>query len=252
MLLHQLRGFRVDAAECFKAHDRIFVEGKIKHWFGSLENFEERVRTDLTKLVSAKLEESGPVPWRAVFIASLPHLFIGVDVVVALGIRKEWDKMVRFLMLTVSISCFTDAIAIGVALRLADRMYFRSLWRGTVATALLFSVCIGQCMATMSTSLPLWIAALIHAVLGCITVWLYGGFRWFRFRGRTGILSTDAGSAATVGPPGAAAVLAKTSEEECDGIASATVQQPAGCEGGALQNEDEDATFNFSFEEEFN
>jgi len=179
-LMQQLRSFRVDALECYDTADRDFVAVKINTWFGSVTEFERLVRNDVARLVERKLADRGPMPWTMLFVGSLSHVFFSLSISIDLALRSEWQLFVRTSLVCVSLSCFTDAIAMNVGLRLADTSFGRgSRFAGPLVVAVVFSLLNGLVLITLCTTLPLWIDVFVSALLGVLTWLLYGGWRRF-------------------------------------------------------------------------
>jgi len=189
MLLKQLRGFRMDLAECQVESDREFIESKLKTWFGGVEEFELVIRTEVAELVAQRMQYSGPVPWTLMFTGSLSHVFFLASAAVDAVIRSDGPLAVRLGLACIGLSCFTDAIALSAGLTLADKIPGR--WQvgvrrfiAPMSLALLFSLLNGLVLATMNPALPLWIDIPIYLVLGILTWLMFGG--WHRLRhGRT-------------------------------------------------------------------
>jgi len=178
-LLKQLREFRIKNADCYLESDREFVEGQIKIWFGSVSQFEEELRTDIADLVERKMVEKEPMPWRMILIGSIAHhLFSFSDAVNTIA-RRDWDALPRQVLFSIALFFFADAIAMSLALRIADRAQDwgwttrASQVKGGALVAGLWSFTCSLCSVPLHPATPLPISAAIVAILGLVTYLLY-------------------------------------------------------------------------------
>jgi len=153
------------------------VEGQIRQWFGTLDNFEKEVQVEVGNMVAKQLAEKEAMPWGMIFVGAISHVFFATAHVVELYRRQEWYMMIHMIMFDIGLSCFSDAIAMSIGLRLAESAPTQTPFqkvKGGLIIAALFACTTGFAGFTMSPALPLYVAIPCFCLSGLLTYVLFG------------------------------------------------------------------------------
>ena len=180
-LLHQVRSFSFENAQCQEENDRIYVRERIEEWFGAVAPFERHVQTDLAQHIEGLLQQQGPVPYRVMIIGNLGGILTTLTTMfnsIQDGMPGQFNLWAGWL----TICFFAIPCAFSCMMRLADTRFdeaaaggsFLRRWlAGPAVFTLVLSSFIAVAAGLLTPAAPAWLAALIFALEALVTTLLF-------------------------------------------------------------------------------